>query len=131
MAGTTGSAGQTFGFVASRQNAAPLVRIISPLDGATFSTSGFDFERGMYYREITLMGEATDPEDGRLGGTRLRWTNSLNGAPAEVLGSGERLTVRLYAPNCFGNSQQITLTATDSQGFSQSVAITIVVSLLC
>ncbi|HEY7683892.1 MAG TPA: PQQ-dependent sugar dehydrogenase [Gemmatimonadales bacterium] len=68
---------------------------------------------------LTLNGEATDPEDGALSGTALRWSSSLDG----VLGTGASIQIATLTP---GN-HVITLTATDSrdQRGSASVSVTV------
>ncbi|MCK5827304.1 PD40 domain-containing protein [Candidatus Bipolaricaulota bacterium] len=94
----------------------PVVRIISPADGAEF-TEG---------ETITFCGEATDPEDGSLIGDSLYWTEKLQGAvvPPLPLGEGEILSVSWLSPGGY----TITLRATDSDGNSSVASINITVS---
>ena len=86
-----------------------------------------------YYKEVTLEGEAHDPEDGDLTGASLVWTTSINGGPPQALGTGESLTVKLYwlGPGCSATTYDITLTATDSAGNPATDTITVTVHLLC
>ena len=88
----------------------PEVTITFPSDGETFSE----------YYEIYFTGEAYDDVDGALTETSLVWTSSLDGD----LGYGGFLEL-------FGlsiGSHEITLTATNNQGFSGSDSITIEVT---
>jgi hypothetical protein len=66
-----------------------------------------------------------------LTGGSLVWTDKVNGGSSVTLGTGTSLSVRLYAPMCFGNTHQITLTVTDSAGNKATAQITVTVSLLC
>jgi hypothetical protein len=80
---------------------------------------------------ITLTGQATDPEDGMLSGTKLQWSSNIDG----VLGSGESIQVILSSPPIFpcgiGAVHEITLKATDSDGKAVTVTILINVGTLC
>ncbi|MDY7229590.1 PKD domain-containing protein [Hyalangium rubrum] len=79
------------------ENAAPSASILSPTDGATLLGAG----------PHELTGSATDPEDGPLSGTALRWSSSLDGP----LGTGSPLSVRLS-----GGEHRLSLDVTDSGG---------------
>ena len=65
---------------------------------------------------MTLEGLGTDDEDGSLTGDSLVWKTDQTGVQAEVLGTGENPTVRLYSDDCFGTTHVITLEVTDSDG---------------
>jgi serine protease len=106
-----------------------VVNITNPAQGASFLADQED-GRGWYY-QLTLTGNASDPEDGVLTGSSLRWTTSIEGGPPEDLGTGASLSVRLYAPTCFGNAHVITLTAEDSAGNETATTVTINVSQFC
>lgn len=95
--------------VKQRVNEPPSVIISSPQPGATF-TQG---------HAVTLIGSATDPEDGVLTGSSLSWRSSLDG----VLGTGRTLTTSSLSVG----SHDITLTAVDSQGARDSATVTITV----
>ena len=86
-----------------------------------------------YYAEVTLEGEAHDPEDGWLTGASLVWTTSINGGAPQTLGTGESLTVQLewLGPCGFDTTYDITLTATDSFGNTVTDTITVTVGYLC
>jgi hypothetical protein len=64
---------------------------------------------------MILSGGAWDPEDAKLTGTALLWTDSVSG----TLGTGTDLPVR-FAPGW----HTVTLTATDSEGKSASASVT-------
>jgi hypothetical protein len=69
---------------------------------------------GLWYKDVTLEGRGIDDEDGMLTGDALVWKTDQTGVQAEVLGTGENPTVRLYSDDCFGTEHVITLEATDS-----------------
>ncbi|AWR87162.1 S8 family peptidase [Meiothermus taiwanensis] len=106
-------------------NNPPTANITNPPSDLVVDFNGSD-ANGWYY-QITLQGNATDPEDGTLSGASLVWsTNRADvqpGGPStgeQTLGTGNSLTVRLYT-TCelpyFGTVEhRITLTATDSAG---------------
>lgn len=104
------------------------VNITSPANGASFLADQFDTG---WYKELTLSGNAHDPEDGTLTGASLVWTTRINGGAPQTLGTGTSPGVKLYAVECFGNSHEITLTATDSASNTTTDTITVNVSQLC
>ena len=116
--------------VADPEDLPPTATILSPSHGQTFNANAQD-EDGDWYVNVTLSGQGQDPEDGTLSGGSLVWTDSVNGGTAQNIGTGASLPVRLYAPQCFGNTHTIRLTVTDSAGNPNSASITVTVSLLC
>ncbi|WP_224362308.1 PKD domain-containing protein [Hyalangium versicolor] len=90
------------------ENAAPTARILSPADGTTLLGAG----------PHELTGSATDPEDGALNGTALRWTSNLDGE----LGTGSLLRVQLS-----GGEHRLSLDVTDSGGKQARAQISITV----
>ncbi len=109
-------------------NNAPTVAITAPpqdtsTSDVNFIYDGFDTQLGLWYKDVSLKGEASDLEDGVLSGASLVWTTDrtdLQPSGTGFLGTGTFATVRLYsnvaAPG--GVWHTITLTATDSQGSS-------------
>ncbi len=91
-------------------NQPPTVTITSPADGSTFNAGD----------PIAFQGSATDPEDGALTGSSLVWTSSIDGQ----IGTGESFT----RSDLSVGTHTITLTATDSQGATAAVNVTIVVN---
>ena len=81
-----------------------------------YQYDGFDEERGMWYKDVTLEGAASDPEDGTLTGDALVWTTDRSDLQDINLGTGETITARLYSDVCTGLEHQITLIVTDSDG---------------
>ncbi len=84
--------------------------------------TGTDAARGLRFRDVTLEGEAFDAQDGWLTGTSLTWRTDQTDIQSAVLGSGERITARLYL--VIGEASRlhrITLTAKDSNGNLRSV----------
>lgn len=93
----------------------PTVAITSPLNNASIST-GFDSLQSLWYIDVTLVGEATDPEDGMLTGTSLQWWSRMqSGVLFAQIGTGSPLQVRIYQSSCEGG-HEILLEATDSAG---------------
>jgi hypothetical protein len=88
-------------------NDPPVVSISSPAEGTVYLTS----------ETVTLVGSATDTEDGTLPGSALVWTSNADGE----LGFGPEISVMGLS---VGN-HTITLTATDSQGASATATVTI------
>jgi hypothetical protein len=121
--GTDGALGDThIIFITVNPNPPDLppdqVNITNPVQGTTLLLIP---DNPVWYSEVTLEGNAHDPEDGDLTGAALSWTVSRNGEPAVAFGTGASLTVRLYP---FGETtQDITLTATDSAGNTTSTTI--------
>ena len=113
------------------EDLSPSASIIQPGNGASYNADTYDPEKDQWYVTVNLQGTGTDPEDGALTGGSLVWTDRVNGGSAASLGTSTSLSVRLYAPMCFGNSHQITLTVTDSAGNQATAQITVTVSLLC
>ncbi|MBI2575586.1 hypothetical protein HYV84_00070, partial [Candidatus Woesearchaeota archaeon] len=66
--------------------------------------------------DVTLTGSGTDPQDGSLNNTLLNWTSHLQGD----LGNGTSRAVNLSL-----GVHDITLKATDSQGFSDNETLTL------
>ena len=88
-------------------NTAPVVSILSPLDGSEVPGG----------EPVTFRASATDAEDGVLGGEAVTWTSSLDG----LLGDGSVLTLPLLSPG----THQVTVRATDSQGATTSASISV------
>ena len=94
----------------------PSIRILAPSDLAALSSM------------VTFRAEADDPEDGRLSGESIRWTDRYLGPDGEInrtLGDGAVLSIAdLYAAP--GDTRhQIVATATDSDGNMITDQITI------
>jgi hypothetical protein len=90
------------------ENKPPEAAIISPPSGAVFTTGP----------QVVLEGAGMDLEDGSLGDSALNWVSSLDGA----LGASQLLEVTL-SPGV----HTITLTATDSDGLTNSASIQITI----
>ena len=108
--GREGLASITLEVTALGQNVPPTATILAPANGSTYIDND----------PVTLEGEATDPEDGLLGGGDLTWSSSIDGA----LGTGSPLTTTALSVG----SHAVTLTATDDDGATGSDAITITVN---
>ncbi|MBF0211729.1 MAG: hypothetical protein HQK68_12690, partial [Desulfamplus sp.] len=91
------------------RNRAPTAEITLPDDDSEF----------MFGELITFMGNATDPEQGRLTGESLVWTSSQG----DLIGTGEVVSTKSLKSGI----HYITLTATDANGAQDSASITITV----
>ncbi|MCA9836928.1 MAG: S8 family serine peptidase [Trueperaceae bacterium] len=99
------------------------VAITSPvadigINDPNFAYDGYDSTKAMWYKDVTLTGNAQDPDDGSLTGSALSWSTDRSDLQTALLGTGSSLTVRLYSDDCFGSTHVITLRATDSDGNS-------------
>lgn len=111
-------------------NVPPSVAIWSPSNGASLWVDTYDSTEGAWYVEVAFSGTATDPEDGNLNGTDVRWIARRSGAADEVLGTGTGMTARLYSRQSFGTEYTIILEATDSDGETSSTSIQVTVNNL-
>jgi hypothetical protein len=111
-------------------NQPPVVSITTPSSDIERTYDGYDDGRGQWYYDVTLVGNATDPEDGALTGGSLVWTTNYAGQ-APLLGTGTSLTARLYSGTCTGVTHTITLTATDSSGNARTAVVRIYIWTLC
>lgn len=91
-------------------NASPTTSITNPSNGNTFALGA----------SVTFIGSASDTEDGVLTGTSISWTSSIDG----VLGTGSPVSTTTLT----AGTHTITLTATDSSGYTGSSSISITVS---
>ena len=96
-----------------------------------FQYDGFDTARGQWFKDVTLQGSAIDPEDGALSGASLVWRTDRTDLQGALLGTGTRITVRLYSDTCTGLFHEITLTVTDSAGNIRSRVRRIFIWLIC
>jgi serine protease len=122
-------------------NLPPTVNITNP--ASDLDVTPFTSDTNGYYFQITLQGNATDPEDGPLSGASLVWTTDRAdvqpGPPStgdQVLGTGTSVAnVRLYTTCAMPYSgtvvHRITLTATDSAGNRVSRTRLITVRTIC
>ena len=102
------------------------VNITSPENNDDFWVDQQD--AGGWYKEVTLEGNAHDPEDGDLEGPSLVWTTIINPGPTEtVLGTGTSVDAKLYMPG-WPYTHELTLTATDSAANESSASITVSVN---
>ncbi len=85
-------------------------------DNPDYVYDGFDDASGMWFKDVQLEAFATDVEDGVLAGAAIEWRTNQTGVQAELLGTGTRLTVRLFSNSCFGTEHVITAVAIDSNG---------------
>ncbi len=91
-------------------NRAPTVTISSPGDGTAFALG----------ETITFSGEASDPEDGEIPPSQLRWRSSIAG----VIGNGRTL----QKSDLSVGSHRVVLRAVDSEGLADSVAVNLSVT---
>lgn len=93
----------------TQPNQPPSASISAPSDGASFAEGA----------SIAFTGSATDPEEGALGGASLVWRSSLDGQ----LGTGTSFS----RSDLTAGDHVVRLIATDSQGRSDTAAVSIVV----
>jgi len=109
----------------------PVVSITNPSADVELVYDGYDSGTGRWYKDVTLVGSAVDPEDGNLTGASLVWTTDRTGIQPALLGTGNSVSVRLYSNVCEGVVHTITLTATDSSGNVRSITRRIRIWTLC
>ena len=105
-----GDQGRAYATVRISANGAPLVTIVSP-GAAQLFTLG---------ETVTFAGSATDSHDGDLSGPSLVWTSSIDGP----IGAGQSFTRDDLSPGI----HDVTLTATDSKGRSNSATVPITIT---
>jgi serine protease len=101
-------------------NQPPTVRITNPSNGAVLWVNGN--EAGSFYHELTLDGDASDPEGGPLS---LVWLD--NGTQ---IATGASPTVRLQG-GCGNATHTLTLRATDNAGHARQDQVEVTVALVC
>ncbi|MEM6926964.1 MAG: hypothetical protein AAF602_08560 [Myxococcota bacterium] len=107
----------------------PTIEIFAPMDADEIVYDGYDEVLELWYADVTLRGEGTDPEDDVV--TDLVWTTDRSDLQSVDLGQGGELTVRLYGDDCFGTTHTLTLTGTDSAGNQVQAQVTIRIWTLC
>lgn len=115
---------------------APTLNITTPaadtgVNDSDFVYDGYDEAKKLWYKDVTLGGSATDPEDGDLTGSALVWATDRTDLQAAALGTGKTLGVRLYSDTCTGTRHEVKLTATDSGGNTQTALRRISIWTLC
>jgi glucose/arabinose dehydrogenase len=102
--------------------APPVPRILTPADGSTFRAGDV----------VSFSGDATDPEDGALAGTRLSWKivfhhdTHIHPVLDGFVGSSGSVAIPTTGHSFKGStSYEIVLTATDSDGIQASKSVTI------
>ncbi len=108
--------------VETPSNPVPIANITLPTTDVVQSIQGYDSTVGMWYIDLTLQGTGFD-EGVQLTGSSLVWRTSRTELQDAVLGTGDRLTVRLYTDSTFGLTHQITLTVTDDTGQPSAAAL--------
>jgi len=109
----------------------PSVTVISPVDGATYDATIYDEAEDKWYVDVTLEGEALDPEQGMLGGAAMVWTTDQIELQGADLGTGAKTLTRLDVEDCGKTTHQIALTATDGGGNTVSANKEVTVYLYC
>ncbi|MFN8492766.1 MAG: IPT/TIG domain-containing protein [Caldilineaceae bacterium] len=89
-------------------NRKPEPYITAPVPNATFPAD----------KPVTLIGDATDPEDGGLSGNALQWQVS-----GQNVGAGEEVVVNGLAPGAY----PVTLTAVDTKTLTATVQATLTI----
>ncbi len=112
-------------------NQPPSVAITTPSTDQTLFYDGYDDGLALWYTDVSLVGSASDPEDGTLSGGSLVWTTNRSDIQAPVLGTGTSVSVRLYSDTCTGVTHTITLTATDSGSVSRNAMRSIRIYTIC
>ena len=112
-------------------NKAPTGQILRPKTGSTFNATQYDAKQGVYYVTVGLAGAGTDPEDGTLSGTFLKWYYQKPGSGKIYIGAGTGSSVNLSAPFCGNTIYTIFLDAIDSKGALHESSINVTVYAPC
>lgn len=105
------------------------IGILQPADGSTLIADR-DLHTSDPYINVTLEGLAVDGSGTPITGSGLEWSARTDGGPAQVLGTGSPLTVRLHAVDGLTTRYEIILTATDASGNVQTFSIEVTVDVL-
>jgi hypothetical protein len=117
---------------ATTNDKAPTARITTPAsDEEPHQGWTGQNEEGLFYLDVELAGQASDPEDGPLADGQLVWTTDRTDVQDAFLGTGSKLTARLYSRECSGITHVITLTAADSAGASTTAQRQVVITAAC
>ena len=109
----------------------PVVTITTPAGDTEFFYDDYDYDLKLFYTDVTLAGNATDPEDGALTGSSLIWSTNRTDVQDPVLGTGTDLVARLYSDVCEGTTHTIVLTATDSFGNVRTDQVFVYIWAIC
>ena len=112
-------------------NQAPNSQIIRPKTGSTFTASTYNAKTGLYYVSVGLAGAGTDPEDGTLSGSSLKWYYQKAGSGKTYIGAGANSSVNLSAPVCGSTAYTLYLDAIDSKGAVDESSVNITVYGFC
>jgi subtilisin family serine protease len=108
----------------------PVIESFSPSEMLILpDVTGYD---GRYYLDLPVSAIVNDPEDGPLDGDAVIWSTERTDVQPEVVGTGARTTLRLYATDSCGLDHVIRVHAVDSQNNrSASRSVRIIATVLC
>jgi serine protease len=128
----TGTASFAVTVLPAPTNYPPTPTITAPAGPAYDAGYPTTSDAGGYYALVSFTGQATDPEDGVLSGTALRWFSKVQGAVSDVeFGTGPAVSRKLYVQaGAATTTHLVRLQATDATGNARSVSLSVVVRQL-
>jgi hypothetical protein len=125
----------TVNFTIVPPNQPPIADIDRPSNGAQYNLQVCSMAPTgaptSYCARISMGGRGNDPEDGSLGGAKMKWYRITNGVKT-YLGSGISLSdISFPGQTCGSMSHEIQLEATDSKGLTDTDKITIYINHVC
>ncbi|MEX0763351.1 MAG: hypothetical protein WD208_02870 [Dehalococcoidia bacterium] len=113
------------------------VEVLRPTEDTTgmgFNTGydGFDTDRGMWFKDVGMLGSAVDADGNELERVSYTWTTDQTDLQEALVGEGAQVTARLYSRSCEGGAlHTITLTAATGDGQEETDERQVYIGQIC